>query len=419
MNPAIQRVKEELQAFVDQRDDFVQVIHALDTEFAIIMSALKAVEDETPSDIFLHFSVPCTSLDGYLETIFIRAKLCIEKANEELAVDGSPLLEPLPTICDDASATVTERLRGMVDHFRGLAGDPLDSHLILAFLPLQITDQEAYASIITGFFPREGHDYWMRGVRVLVRDDAAAPFVVPYLQQNIIGDIRVLNADLSPAALIRGLQESAGDTEIPMLERVLGLMQLAGLDLAYKKYPEAVLKFKAAYKYFTQEDNTAQRGVCLHGMGLAAERGGSPARGKVLFQQGLGICAPVAQALPVTLILTSSLGDVCHRLKEYEEAHGYYGLAAELATGLGNLPIRVEAMLKQGDVRRDQRQTVPAITHWVEAAEVCKEFLLFDLWRESLARQHALCSREGLEERVRAVEFDQTLVNELEKRQLA
>ena len=93
MNRAIQRVKAELQAFVDQRDDFVQVIHALDTEFAIILSALQAVEDETPSDIFLSFAVPCTGLDAYLESIFVRANLCIDRANEELAEEGFPPIE--------------------------------------------------------------------------------------------------------------------------------------------------------------------------------------------------------------------------------------------------------------------------------------------------------------------------------------
>ncbi|MCA9579557.1 MAG: hypothetical protein KC668_29215, partial [Myxococcales bacterium] len=138
MNRAIQRVKAELQAFVDQRDDFVQVIHALDTEFAIILSALKAVEDETPSDIFLQFAVPCTGLDDYVESIFVRVEACLAEADKVRAEDGEAPLPSLPAVCRDAGVHVIDRLRAMMAHVRTLAGDPLDRHVVFAFLPLEI-----------------------------------------------------------------------------------------------------------------------------------------------------------------------------------------------------------------------------------------------------------------------------------------
>ena len=416
MNRAIANVKQELQAFVDQRDDFVQVVHALDTEFAIILSALKAVEDETPSDIFLQFAVPCTGLDDYLSAIFTRCNLCIDSANEELLENGFPPLPGLPAVCGDGSATVFERLKAMVEHFRELAGDPLDSHVIMAFLPFEIADRNAYATIVSGFFPRAGHEHWMRGVRVLVRDDASKPFLVPYLAQAGIEDVRVLDADLSPQALLVGIEQATADPDAPMPERMLGLVQLASMDLAYRKYPDAVKKFRAAYGYFTQAENTPQRALCLHGMGLAAERGGQPERGKTLFQQGIALAATDKHALPVTLLLASSLGDVCHSLHQHDEALGYYQLAEQLATGLGNLPVRIEALLKQGDVRVELRQPMESLTLWMSASELAREFLVFSLWRDALDRRLRVCKREGLRERVAEVEQERALLNELERR---
>ncbi|MEZ4326104.1 MAG: hypothetical protein R3B40_12870 [Polyangiales bacterium] len=419
MNRAIQRVKAELQAFVDQRDDFVQVIHALDTEFAIILSALQAVEDETPSDIFLSFAVPCTGLDAYLESIFVRANLCIDRANEELAEEGFPPLAGLPEICGDASATVFERLKAMVEHFRQLAGDPLDRHLVIAFLPLEIADRSAYATIVSGFFPRAGHEHWMRGVRVFVRDDASNPFVLPFLRREGIGDIRVLDANLSPQALLDGISEATADPETPMPERMAGMVQLASMDLAQRNYPDAVKKFRAAYGHFTQTGNVSMRALCLHGMGLAAERGGRPEDAKTLFMQGIGLAATEAHALPVTLLLASSLGDVCHALRQHDDALGYYDLAEKLATGLGNLAVRIEASLKQGDVKVDTGRTGEALAHWIAASDLSREFSMFALWGNALDRRQRIAKRDGMREQSDAVTRERALMAAMERRMSA
>ena len=117
-----------------------------------------------------------------------------------------------------------------------------------------------------------------------------------------------------------------------------------------------------------------------------------------------------------SLLLASSLGDVCHSLHQHDEALGFYQLAEQLATGLGNLPVRIEALLKQGDVRVELRQPMESLTLWMSASELAREFLVFSLWRDALDRRLRVCKREGLRERVAEVEQERALLNELERR---
>ena len=416
MNRVLRDLVADLRAFVEQRDTFAQVVHALDTETAIVLQALKAVEQEMESDLFLLFVVPCRSAAEFMDAVVARARITLEQANEIRRLDEEGPLPGVPALCEDPTQTHAARLQGIIEHFRGLVGDPTEHRMVLVFLPLTVEDRAGYASIVTSLLPRSGHEYWMRGVRIVLREDAAQPFLWDYIVREQIPDVQVMDVDLRPERLIGALAEETADPQTPQMQRMTGLIQLAALDFTYRRHEDAISKYKAVYNWAAQNEQPVMQGLCLHGIGeVLRYGGGSLDAAKRSYQQGLAVCAGEKHGLPVTLNLVVSAGDVCLALGEHEDAYGYFEVGDQIAAKLYNAITKVDLMLKRGDVRLAQSRESDAVKLWAGAADLCKELKIFDQWLLALDRQEKLFSRYQLRDRLRQIEDDRRLVAAMRK----
>jgi tetratricopeptide (TPR) repeat protein len=179
--------------------------------------------------------------------------------------------------------------------------------------------------------------------------------------------------DMSPAALNDALVKEAADPGLAMDRRVQALMQLAGLDYAHKRYPQAIEKYGLVFDYYARHEAPAMQAIALQGVGDCLVRTGDRRGAKLRYQQGLTLAAQ-AQALPVLLNLTSALGEITLELGEHREADGFFGLAAQLAGRLLNPFAKADAQEKQGIARQRAGDVPDAVVVWRDAAKLAQTF---------------------------------------------
>ena len=59
---------------------------------------------------------------------------------------------------------------------------------------------------------------------------------------------------------------------MPVADRMQALLQLAGIDFAYQRYPEAIQKYKILNNYYAAHQAPVMQAVVLQGVGDALRR---------------------------------------------------------------------------------------------------------------------------------------------------
>ena len=373
MQRKLEEMNVTLRGFVDQRDNLLLVVGSTDAEMPYTLKTLEGLDDTAPSDLFLLFSEPFTDAPSYASRILQSLLAQMEAAKEDLAARQEAPWPPLPSVCEDAGAPPPRRIRAAVDHLASLMPAEGDSRLVFGLLPLHIDDQEGYARLVGEFIPWDGPKPWMRGLRFVARDDRARPFLIPALRKKKAPGVLLYEPDLRPEALNDALAKDAADPSLPVAERMQILVQLAGLDYAHKRYPQAIEKYIVLYDYYAENNAPAMQAVALHGVGDVLRRTGKREEAKKKYQQALALAFEV-EALPVLLNLTFAIGDVSLELEDYAEAEGFFGLAQQLAGKLLNPFAKGDALEKQGIARYHKGDPDGAIAAWRDAKTLCASF---------------------------------------------
>jgi tetratricopeptide (TPR) repeat protein len=277
--------------------------------------------------------------------------------------------------------------------------------VVWAFLPLQVADYEGYARVVGEFVPWKGPELWMRGLRVVARDDRLRPFLHPALRKSKAPGVLLYEMDMSPAALNDALVLEAGDKSLPVARRVQALVQLAGLDYAYKRYPEAIEKYVFLFNFYAERKAPAMQAIALQGVGDCLRRQGDVKGARVRYRQALTL-GMQAKALPVLLNLTSTLGDVAMELRDPVEAAGFFKLAAEIAGRAMNPFARADALEKQGLALDRIGDVAAAVLVWRDAAKLSETFKYHERRRTVLGRLIAAYKGLYLDKERRACEAE-------------
>ncbi|MGK4009197.1 hypothetical protein WMF31_41745 [Sorangium sp. So ce1036] len=379
----LDELKATLGEFVDQREHLLLVVSCADPEMAYVLKILEGMDDTAPSDLFLVFGEAFTEAAQYASAIMKALRVQMEIARAPREARGEAPLSPLPAVCDDPAAPPGARLRAAIDHVSSLVPAEGGHRVVWGLLPVQIVDREGYARLVGELVPTRGPEPWMRGVRVIARDDRGAPFLVPPLRRGKAPGVLLYELDMSPAALNDALVQEAGDRSSPVADRMQALLQLAGLDYAYRRYPEALEKYGALYKYYAAHGATVMQAVILQGAGDVLRQMGDLKAARVKYHQGLALVMQL-QALPVLLNLTAAIGDVSLELKDHRDAEGFFGLAAQIAEKLMNPFARADALEKQGIARYRAGDALGAVPAWRGAAALAKTFAYHERHRSAL-----------------------------------
>ncbi|XXT19765.1 hypothetical protein WME94_57050 [Sorangium sp. So ce429] len=401
----LDELKATLVEFVDQREHLLLVVSCADPELVYVLKTLEGMDDTAPSDVFLVFGEPFTEAAQYASAIMKNLRVQMEIAKAPRAAQGEAPLSPLPAVCDDEAVSPSARLRAAIDHVSSLVPAQGGHRMIWGFLPVQIADREGYARLVGELVPARGPEPWMRGLRVIARDDSSAPFLFPPLRKSKAPGVLLYALDMSPAALNDALVKEAGDRSRSVPERMQALLQLAGLDYAYRRYPQALEKYGALYRYYAAHDAPVMQAVILYGVGDVLRQMGDLKEARVKYHQGL---APVmhTQALPILLNLTFAIADVSLELKDHRDAEGFFGLAARIAERLMNPFVKADALEKQGVARDRAGDATGAVLVWRDAAALAKTFAYHERHRSALDRLIAAYKAMNMDDERRACEAE-------------
>jgi tetratricopeptide (TPR) repeat protein len=399
----LDELKRTLSGFADQREHLLLVVSCADPELAYVIKTLEGIDDTSPADLFLTFAEPFTQAEAYAEAIMknLRAQAAAAHARSR---EGASL-PPFPPLCDDEAAPPHARLRAAVDHVSSLVPAEGEHRVVWAFLPLQVADEEGYARLVGQFIPWNGPEPWMRGLRVVARDDRSRPFLLPALRKRKAPGVLLYEMDMSPEALNDALVLEAADRSLPLARRTQALVQLAGLDYAYKRYPEAIKKYAFLFDHYTEHNAPAMAALSLQGVGDCLRRQGDLEGARLRYQQALTL-AMGAKALPMLLGLTSALGELSLELDQPREAAGFFKLAADVAGRVMNPVARADAQEQQGLACELAGDAAGAVLVWKDAAKLCEAFDYHERRRTVLARLIAAYKAMYLDKERHACELE-------------
>ncbi|WP_144370139.1 hypothetical protein [Myxococcus stipitatus] len=371
MRRKLQELQDTLSGFVDQRDHLLLVVGSTEGEAAWVLKTLQGLDQETPSDLFLLFAHDAQNAAQYVTALVANLEAQLEGVNLARQEKGEERWPPLPSGCQDMRQAPAARLRAAIEHMRGLIPSDGDHRLVWVMMPLKIEDRVSYSQLVGQLLPHDGFQPWMRSLRIVVRDDRQAPFLVPALRKLGVTGALVYEPDLSTAALTDSLAQEAVDPATPVPERMQALLQLAALDYSYKRYPAAAEKYALLHAYYAEQGQKELQALCLQGAGDVLRAVGKFEQAKERYQQGLAVAVNTL-ALPILINLSMAAGDVSLELKQYADAEGYFDITDRVATKALNPFPKADAMEKIGVSRHLRKDVGKAVVAWKDAATFCR-----------------------------------------------
>lgn len=367
----INELKETLQEFIDQRDFFMMVVRASESEMILLLKILQGIERESTTDIFLLFPSEITSLEIYVSIAIHSIENQINEGNTIRKNVGLPLWPNLPNQCNLSMVSPENRMRKAMMHIRTFFPLENNNRIVWGFLPINIVDTYSYKQLISSLLPRNSFEAWMRGHRILLREDPDNPFLISWFEKEAPKGVVICDIDLSPQAMTNELVLDAQDRNLPASERMQALMQLAALDFSHKRYDQAIEKYGVLFNYYQEQDQPAMQALCLSGHGDILRQSGQLEEAKKRYQQAIAL-AVRAESLPVMLNLFLATGDCSLALEQLDDAEGYFNFANQTAAKTFNVYAKCDAMEKIGMVQVKLNEHASAIDIWQKGIKLSK-----------------------------------------------
>jgi tetratricopeptide (TPR) repeat protein len=235
----------------------------------------------------------------------------------------------------------------------------------------------------------------------LVRDDSAHPALA---DANVkLPGTSTYAPRLSPEDFEREVEDHATDRNRAIDERMPSVLTLAGLDLAHKRFPQAISKYQLAARYYGGIGRLALYALALNGIGEVHARAERPNDALAYFESALTPAfqrleqkddAGRVDAVPVLLNITLNLANLYLAQKRWSEAGGYYEAAKGIAHGMAHTQVEVQCWENIGVCHYQLGQSVEALRAWEAGSALARTFEAFEHLHNLLVRQrdayHAL-----------------------------
>ena len=259
-------------------------------------------------------------------------------------------------------------------HVRAFFPKDEDHRIVWCFLPAPFGDARGYAQAMASLLPRNGIESWMHS-----HGSLRATTAIPVSRAS-----HAATRHRERARLPRRFQhpclagfDGAASTEkpdTPQLQRMQTLLQLAAVDQAHQRHPDAIEKYAACYDYFQQQNQPVEQAICLAGYGDSLCATGATADGKKRYQQSLALSSAVGlNGMPVTMLVADKTGDTCMTLGQPGEAEAYYDMASQIAGKFLNLEFKADCMEKVGIARQVSGNSASAAEVWRNAIGLCRD----------------------------------------------
>jgi tetratricopeptide (TPR) repeat protein len=360
MRKLFQSMRERLGGFLAQRRNLLLVVKAGPAEYLPVVSTLKSLEEEG-NDAFWLFTEPFENPAQYVLAITGTFKTQYAALAPAMREAGADVPETLPPLLLDERRPPVERLRDLMIFARSMIEDVESSHAVFGFLPSKIATPLPYAQLIMAVAAHEMPLPWCHHMRIIACEDSAQALIFQHGQAMARAEFYA--PDLGQAAVQASLEDEAGDEAAPLPMRMQSLMLLAGMDLAYRRFPAAVEKYSLLAKYHQVMGPQSLHALSLHGIGQVYDMSGKKPEAQKHYEKAL--VPALAAKDPASLVnITLSLANLHRSLAHWPEAFDYYLALSGLAKATVNPELQLRSLEQMGFCKYQLHDLKAAWEHW-------------------------------------------------------
>jgi tetratricopeptide (TPR) repeat protein len=371
MQHIVQEVTDTLTGFVDNEDQRLMIIESEADEAPLLLKSFGIVEEsETQPDIFLTFPDDFNDTRRYVEMILERQREQIEVLNTELEKQDKPQLEQIPAELFERNKPSHERLAELMLHIRKII-EP-ERQVIWIFYPLgDVTAEEFYlnlfAPVADCILAAE-----IPGTKIIIRDTPAQLLRWRYAEEPPNEKVFGYRPRVDFKSVMAKMEERAKSPDAPVEEKVQAVMLSAGMDVAEKRYDDALTKNLRVLDHYKKTGQKQNESVVQNNIGDIYYLQGDYPAAQENYEKAITI-AVEEESQPMVMYQGINAGNALFMQQKYDEAFVYYDSSEKLADINKVLPQRIQAMERMGDTRRAQGQTDEAIEIYEKAADICRE----------------------------------------------
>jgi len=415
MRRKAEALRETLDEFVTQVEYPMLVVGCIQDELAYLFKFLDGIDDTHPEAFVLIFAGAFTTRDAYIDTMVEFLRVQLAGAESVRAERGEPPFPALPLELSNTRLAPEHRLQRLLTFVSTLVPNDKEHSVVVGLLPLVCTDFAAYAQLIGSITPIPEPQPWMAPLRIIVRDDRTQPMIKTVMERYRVEHVLYFEIDFSTPAVTNALAVDVADPTLPMPERMACLHQLAAVDFAYRRYPDAIQKYGVLNDYYESRGLPAMQAICINGAADALRSGGQPEQAKTMLQSGIAL-AMKAKSIPALVNLFISVTDICLQLGHYAEAESYADSGAKVANAAISPTVYADMFEKKGDAQLAQNKAAEGLASYKKCEELCKQYEYFYRWKSVLTRQIEFYRRNGMNVQLRESEHQLALTGELERR---
>lgn len=401
----IDELRDTLSAFVAQAEGPVLLLTSFDEEVPTVVRVVDALDGSSPADLILFHAEPMTDVMTYVDGLVAAITAQVAEANDERADVGASPLSALPAGCHDRRVNPLDRMRFLLLHLETWLPEGEGNRVVLALLPDRIPDRAGHARILGAVIPTQGLASWPARLRLVLREDRNAPFVVDTLRRGGVRGIFLYTTRVTVNDFADHVAEQVSDTSMAPARRMNALLQCAYFDVGAGRFEAALDKFSALYTYYHQHNVPQLVATVLCGIGDVMQRIERWESAQEWMVRALEV-ATEARSLPLILQAASGLADLTMRVRAYQQADAAYLLASNAAGKIGNVFAQADMMEKCGLAREAQRDVRGSAIAWNAAAKIARDAVYDARLATVLGRLLGLARNAGYDPEARALQAE-------------
>jgi tetratricopeptide (TPR) repeat protein len=400
MRGLFEQTRQQLEAFIEQRDDLLLLVACGSEDAGFVLQTLRDAEQANPSDVFLLFSDSFVETNAFVSVAVERLKDEHRTACLALAEQGREPLPPPPEGLSDPYRPAGTRLAEAIAYARGLLPAGGGHRLVWGMFPEAVADWPAYLRLVSTLVPWQGIAPWMRGTRLLLRSTPEAERHAPQLVQG--PRVRTVTVQLGPKEMEQGLEDDVQNAEAPLEQRMQALVSLAVMDYGYNRLDDAEVKFDHLLGHYQATKNPRMQGFVLNGLGDVARRRGDRAKAQEYYECAAGPTVEAKDAVVLSMVVRN-LGDLAYEQKQFAEAEAYYTQLDRLTSASLDAESKAHALEWRGRSQEQQKALDRAEDSWRLAATFCREVGLRAPLRVNLEHLARVYKQQGQKDQLAEV----------------
>jgi tetratricopeptide (TPR) repeat protein len=369
MRSFIQDIQARIQGFMNSSRTSIMLVACEPEDSPLLLKSIDALDqDPAVPDILLTFGHAFEDLGGYIEQILDSVRQQLVQVNEELTKRGDSALAPFPSELEDEALLPATQLCETMQYVRSMV--PRDRRIAWIMYPLEINQLEQYLQLIDYLRERLGDDS-LCGTKLMVRDSVASPVLVPELEGQ--PEVDIYRPELNLASMEKQLSEKANDPRVPVEEQAQMHMMLAGMDVANKRYTQALARNLELLGYFRHRGQSYQQSMVLNNIGDLHYIQGRFAEAQAWYERAIGLSLEL-RSQPFVLYQSMNLGQALFMQQRFDEALLYYRAAEQLAQTSHTPIYQIQALERIGIIKREKGHLDEAAEAWEKAVECSQKF---------------------------------------------